>query len=71
MTTATYPLDVGSSRAGPSGASTPDEGAGPFAPAGPSSAGPSAPVDPSCAGPSTLVDPPGQPARTRRRQRIP
>ncbi|XP_062162118.1 uncharacterized protein LOC133869179 [Alnus glutinosa] len=59
------------SRAGPSGAGTPDEGAGPSAPASPSGADPSAPTGPLGAGPFAPADPPGQLARTRRRQRIP
>jgi hypothetical protein len=74
--------DKGPSRAGPSGAGTPDAVASPSAPAGPSGAGPSAHAGPSgispsalagpsSAGPSVPVDPPGQPARTRQRQRIP
>jgi hypothetical protein len=53
------------SNVGPSSAGTPDAGAGPSAPAGPSGAGPSG------AGPSAPANPLGQPARTRRRQRIP
>jgi len=72
------PLDAGPSRARPSGAGTPDVGAGPSAPVGPSGAGtpdagagPSAPAGPSGAGPSAPSGPSRQPARTPRGRRIP